>query len=100
MELVKTIDRNNDRLFKKLRAKVKHPYAFAYREWNAAEPEKMSEIAGRVPKFMFTLLVVLANAVLAILLFFLSSNLFSWLFFALVLSSLIPKVTCSSGSPT
>lgn len=86
------LERNHDKLFKRLSEKVKSPSTLAYRQWNASPPAPEMNIQGRVPKFLFIVMVFLANAVLAILLFFLSSNTFSWLFFSFVIFSLIPKV--------
>jgi hypothetical protein len=45
-----------------------------------------------VQKFIFTLMVIVGNAVLSVLLYELSSSVFSWLFFSLILSSLAPKL--------
>jgi len=87
-----TIERDNDAMFSRLRKRIKLPSTRSYRQWNAEEPHEMSQITGRVQKFIFTIIVVLSNALLAILLFFLSSNIFSWIFFGLVIASLLPKV--------
>src|SRR5687767_12213892 len=85
------IDRRYEKLYRRLEKKVKLPQTLSFRQWNAEEAKEAKVITGRVQKFIFTLIVLLVNAILAILLFFLSSSLFSWLFFGLVLASLVPK---------
>jgi len=95
-----SLERNNEKLMKSLSAKVKQPSTLSYRQWNASEPVEDAKIEGRVSKFIFTAIVVFVNAILATMLFFLSSNMFSWLFFALVLASLVPKVPFKDKSMT
>lgn len=92
MAMEKNLEKKFRKLFEAIRKKVKKPTTRQYRQWNAEEPPPHVEITGRVQKFIFTLMVVVGNAVLAVLLFHLSSAFFSWLFFSIILASLIPKL--------
>ena len=59
---------------------------------NAEKPPEEHDIVGRIEKFSFCAIVIVANAILAVLLYHLSSAFFSWFFFSYVCVSLIPKI--------
>lgn len=103
MEMELNLDCKFKKLFRALRKKVHIPLTKKYREWfgsffpissfrNAEKPPEDHTIVGRIEKFAFCTLLIVANGILAVILYHLSSSFFSWFFFTFVLVSLAPKI--------
>jgi hypothetical protein len=78
--------------YKKIQRMVRAVISIGVTLRNAEKPVPDHDIVGRVEKFAFCAILIIANGMLAVLLYHLSSSFFSWFFFTFVLMSLIPKI--------